>query len=102
MTCHTSPTSLDRCRVSREKNTDFSWFTCLTLFDVFGEQDARQTFPTWLKKLVVIEGELDDSNVSDIALEDFVFLLEHLLTRNSPKKLTKTFHSVFLLFNPKH
>ena len=50
---------------------DFSMYSCLTSLCVWLEKDVHLTFPTGLKRLCIESDGLCESNIRDVALDEF-------------------------------
>ena len=64
------------------------------------ESGVHVTFPTQLKKLYLVDGRLDNSNIGDVALETFKSELGRLITRAELERLPKTIRKVRGEFDP--
>ena len=94
------PRSLVECSVTLESDQDLSLFTDLTSFSVCLKSHAKLTFPTALKKLVLKEGQLCDTNIGDVALESFE-LKDRAITLDVLEMLPKTLRVIVGSFNPR-
>ena len=64
------------------------------------ESGVHVTFPTQLKKLYLVDGRLDNSNIGDVALETFKSELGRLITRDELERLPKTLKKIEGRFEP--
>ena len=94
------PTSLVKCGLCVECDTDLSPLTLLTELSPQLEQGVRVMFPTQLKKLRIFAGRLADSNIGDVALESFKSGCSRRITQGKLERLPKTFREFRGEFHP--
>ena len=94
------PRSLVECSVTLESDQDLSLFTDLTSLSVCLKSHAKLTFPTGLKKLVLKEEQLCDTNIGDFSLEPFESK-DRKITPDVLEMLPKTLRVIVGSFNPR-
>ena len=94
------PTSLVGCVLRVRCDTDLSPLTRLTALTLTMASGVHVTFPTQLKKLYLVDGRLDNSNIGDVALETFKSGCSRRITREDLERLPKTIRKIRGEFDP--
>ena len=94
------PTTLVECVLRVRCDTDLSPLTLLTALSLQLERGVRVTFPTQFKKLYLVDGRLDNSNIGDVALETFKSCCSRRITQGELERLPKTVRKIRGEFHP--